>query len=460
MTPSAHSTQLILTPLRAATPIEGGVTEVLIRLQAPDAPAVRAARPKLRLALVIDRSGSMEGEPLAEALRCARDLIERLQPTDEVAVVVYDNLVEVPIPLQPVASAADTAAALGNIHSRGSTALHAGWLAGLSQLGDSQPDAISRVVLLSDGQANIGPSTLEAFTADLNAARSRGLTTTTVGLGAGFNEDLMIGIARLGGGQSYYGQTAADLADPFNEEFALLEALCARHLRLHLTAAPGVQWDLLGDLTADTAAGTITLPDLAYGAEAWAVVRLHLSPATGREIDHRHLLTVRVSGTALSTEIVLDALPVRLDLPGLPAAMVDALAPDPLVVSRSSEARFAQAMSAVHVALRSGSRTAIDQALAVATELAAGQPWLEAKLASLKALADADREMASKEARYTSRKLSARLAAKEESNMAACWSDLSQLSIDPSAPADPTDPTAPMPSVPAFLRRKVSEGKR
>jgi Ca-activated chloride channel family protein len=450
-------THLVLTPLRAATPIEGGVLDVLVRLQAPDAPAAGAGhvRPKLRLALVIDRSGSMDGEPLAEAVVCAQQLIARLQPEDEVAVVFYDDSVEVPIPLQAAAGVTRAAAALGLVRSGGSTALHAGWQAGLAQLGHGQPGAISRVVLLSDGQANAGPRTLEGFTADLDAARERGLSTTTVGLGAGFNEDLMIGIARLGGGQSYYGRTAADLADPFDEEFALLEALCARQPLLHLTAGAGVSWEVLGDLPADAAAGTITLPDLAHGAEAWAVLRLHLAPASGREIDQRHLLTVRASGTALSTERgpdgVIDEQPVRLDLPGLPAAMVDALPPDPLVQSRSAEARFAQALAGVHAALRSGSRTALTQALEIARELAQGQPWLEAKLTSLQSLVEDDRVMASKEARYASRKLSARLAAKEEAIgdfMAAAPSALP--SIDAPAAAQP----------PSYLRRKVNEGRK
>ena len=57
----------------------------------------------------------------------------------------------------------------------------------------------------------------------------------------------MIGMARHGQGSSYYGQTADDLMDPFREEFALLNALCARRLRLELDLAPGVTARMLND---------------------------------------------------------------------------------------------------------------------------------------------------------------------------------------------------------------------
>lgn len=459
-------TELILTPLRPATPIEGGIVDLLIRLQAPDLPGpvghpvnppdgrdaigtvTPPARLKLRLALVIDRSGSMMGEPLAEAVRCAQQLIARLQADDEVAVVLYDGSVEVPIPLQSVAGVSAAAAALTQLRSGGQTALHAGWQAGLAQLGAGQPDAISRVLLLSDGQANIGPSTLDAFAPDLLAALERGLSTTTVGLGSGFNEELMIGLARLGGGQSYYGQTADDLADPFNEEFALLQALCVRQPRLHLTPGAGVQWEPLGDLHANLQTGTLALPDLAFGAEAWAMVRLHLAPATAPETDRRHLLTVRASGIPASADVMLATQPVRLDLPGLPAAMVDALPPDPLVQTRRTETLFSTALAAVHAALRLGHPTAITQALAEAATLADGQPWLLAKLAGIRDLITRDLEMATKEVRYSSRKISARLAAKESS-----WDDFHTSTASLSVTGEGEG------EVPAFLRKKVSEGR-
>ena len=68
-----HLPELLLTPLQAAVPAAGGTLDLLLRVQAPDQPEgpLNEATPK-RLALVVDRSGSMDGEPLEEALRRRR----------------------------------------------------------------------------------------------------------------------------------------------------------------------------------------------------------------------------------------------------------------------------------------------------------------------------------------------------------------------------------------------------
>lgn len=93
---------LILAPIRQAAPANGGTLEVLLRVQAPDRAALAApARQPLRLAVVIDRSGSMAGEPLQEALRCAEYIANGLQPVDSLSVVLYDDQVQVPVALRP-----------------------------------------------------------------------------------------------------------------------------------------------------------------------------------------------------------------------------------------------------------------------------------------------------------------------------------------------------------------------
>jgi Ca-activated chloride channel family protein len=100
-----------------------------------------------------------------------------------------------------------------------------------------------------------------------------GVGTSTYGLGQGFNEELMTAMARAGRGNAYYGQTAEDLMDPFREEFDLMSALCARRLRLAVAPARGVRVEILNQYRTD-AEGRTMLLDLAYGGEAWAVMRL------------------------------------------------------------------------------------------------------------------------------------------------------------------------------------------
>jgi Ca-activated chloride channel family protein len=228
-------------------PAAGGALEVLVRVQAPDRPTDLAAvhLPK-RLALVVDRSGSMSGEPLDEALACVNYIASRMTPADQISVVVYDDQVNTLVPLTPVLSSAEIAAAIANVRSGGSTALFDGWERGAQELEGRTPETISRVILLSDGQANVGLRNVSEISRHCADWLEKGVSTTTVGLGRGFNEDLMMAMARAGGGQQYYGQTAADLHDSFDEEFSLLAALYLRTVGVRLVAAEGVIAQPLG----------------------------------------------------------------------------------------------------------------------------------------------------------------------------------------------------------------------
>jgi len=139
------------------------VVDVLVRVQAPDAPKTGLPeRPPLNLALVIDRVGSMSGEPLHEAKRCATLMIESLKASDRASVVAYDDTVQVFAESQPVKSKEKFKAAIAHIHDGGSTNLHGGWLKGAEQAAKHlDPAVISRVLLLSDGNANVGLTNLE-----------------------------------------------------------------------------------------------------------------------------------------------------------------------------------------------------------------------------------------------------------------------------------------------------------
>lgn len=273
---------LLLTPRRTALLADhDNALDVLVRIQAPELPAGEAPkRPPLAIALVIDRSGSMSGQPLEEAKRCAQFVIDGLAATDKASLVVYDDHVQTLVPVAPMSERDALRRAIGGLDSGGSTDLHGGWLRGAETLAPlAGPETLSRVILLSDGCANHGLTDPTAIAAQCGELAGAGVTTSTYGLGRGFNEELMVAMARAGRGNSYYGQTAEDLMDPFREELELLNALCARGLELKLAAAAGVRLEVLNDYT-QGGEGAWRLPDLAYGAEAWALVRVHLPKAT------------------------------------------------------------------------------------------------------------------------------------------------------------------------------------
>ena len=107
---SAHlslSSFFLMIPRRAGLRAgKDNIVEVMVRIQAPDAPAGQGAqRPPQAMALVIDRSGSMSGRPLEEAKRCAEYVLGKLRPSDAVSLVKFDNRVQRLWPAAPWAAA-------------------------------------------------------------------------------------------------------------------------------------------------------------------------------------------------------------------------------------------------------------------------------------------------------------------------------------------------------------------
>jgi len=430
---------LVLTPIRAAAPAGGGTLEVLVRVQAPKRPDGLSApqRQPLRLAIVVDRSGSMSGEPLREAIRCTEYIAGGLQSGDRLAVVLYDNKVQVAVPLSAGGDPTSVRAALAGVESGGNTALFDGWEAGAQCLEGGTTSAISRVLLLSDGQANEGLCDLGEIQKHCARWAARSVTTTTVGLGRNFNEELMIGMARAGGGQHYYGQRAEDLHDSFDEELALLQSLYLKRLRVKLVPSSNVVIEPLGDVQ-PAAAGAFALPDLAWDAEAWMVVRLHVAP--GSQSDPREpqaLFAAIVEGEG--AEGLAVQAHAMLSLPFLPPSDISGLPADATVLHRVKELEFGAAAGKLHDLLSHGEVGKAQALLAALAPQVAEFPWLADKLAALQALMERDIAMSAKEARYSMAHMSRRLAAQSEAAYRASETDSAEIQ--------------------PFLRRKASQGQ-
>ncbi len=413
--------------------------DVLVRIQAPDAPQGHVAmRPPQALALVIDRSGSMSGRPLHEAKRCAEYVLGKLRPTDAVALVMFDNRVQRLWPAAPLGDGVAQRAAVAGIRSGGNTNLHGGWAEGADTLAHPAGNGLKRVVLLSDGQANEGVIDAEVIAAQCAEWAAKGITTSTYGLGDDFNEELMVAMARSGGGNHYYGETAEDLMDPFQQELELLGNLYLRDLRLAVSAPEGFKVDVVNHLQ-HTNTGW-RLPDLAWGAEAWAAVRVTVPAAAMPPVGALcKVLSVSVTGCSL------DGHPVQLDLAGLSVPVMapaefSALVDDELVARRRLELAAAEALMAMRKAAAAGNWTQVEKLLEEASRCFAGNEWVAAILVAMRAVAESrERERAMKELYFSSSKLRSRLLAKDEQ-------------ANYSATAESID-------VPAYLRRKPQQGK-
>lgn len=434
----APALKLLATPKRPAL-LEGADAEldVLIRLQAPPAPDAGTRTP-LDLALVLDRSSSMSGEPLAEAKRCAAQIVDHLGPRDRVAIVSYDDQVAVDWTSAPVTDREAVKRAIAGIETRGTTALHAGWLKGAEQIaGAVSPGVISRVLLLSDGCANVGLTDPDQIADQAARLRQAGVSTSTYGLGPHFDESLMTALAVSGGGNAYYGKTAKDLLAHFQEEFDLLSALCARDVRLTVSPSQGVLVEMLNDAPKEGAGWRLS--DLAYGAEAWALIRARIAAAQVSALDGLALMEIAVAARDLDGRAISTA-PVELALPSRTSAAFAALPEDPLVTRRGQELEAARLQAEAKLAARRHDWEAVEGCLSQAETAAADNEYVAAGLGALRRYAaERDEARFSREASYKALKMQTRLSSAFEGR---------RFSADSEA------------KIPSFLRRRTEEGVR
>jgi uracil DNA glycosylase len=210
------------------------------RADRPDAAHPHAPRLPLNLSLVIDRSGSMAGQKLKQALAAAAVLIDQLDAADTLSVVAYDDKVNTVVAPQRVTDRAAIRKAVNKIKPGGMTALHGGWIEGCKHaLKRPGERLVRRVLLLTDGQANVGITDPGKLTRAAREQAERGVLTTTLGFGNGFNEDLLIGMAEASGGNFYFIETPQDACQVFHIEGESLTSVAAEHLRVTLAPAEG-----------------------------------------------------------------------------------------------------------------------------------------------------------------------------------------------------------------------------
>lgn len=220
----------------------GYAVRALITLEG-QAPATTGARVPLNLSLVLDRSGSMHGEKLAAARDAAAFLVRRLAPEDRVTVVAYDgDVMTVADEHTPRAAVAHL---IQQIEPGGSTNLSGGWLRGrelvAARAEKARKGAMNRVLLLTDGQANMGITDPQKLTGLCASAARTGVTTTTVGFGADYDEALLRAMADAGGGSTYYIERPDQAPGVFEEEIEGLLSLAAQNVAIEVRPSNAVQ---------------------------------------------------------------------------------------------------------------------------------------------------------------------------------------------------------------------------
>jgi Ca-activated chloride channel homolog len=277
-------------------------------------PEPSQTRTPVNVAFVIDRSGSMQGPRIAQAREAAIMAINRLLPTDIASVVTFDHMVDVLAPAQPVSDPGRLTDLVQQITVRGSTAIHAGVVQGAAEVAKfKEPRRLNRVVLLSDGQANIGPMRPDEFAALGSLLLAQGISVSTIGLGLGYNEDLMQKLARASDGNHAFARDPSDLIQIFNREFNDVLGSCAQTVSIDVELKPGVRAlrALSREGTIEAQRAQFKLAQVYAATEHYVLLEVEIDKAPG-DAGEQELGVVKVTYTTAGTgaTATLDA-PIR-----------------------------------------------------------------------------------------------------------------------------------------------------
>ncbi|GAB4238929.1 MAG: hypothetical protein Kow00121_65730 [Elainellaceae cyanobacterium] len=382
--------QIELIPLRPVLTSDQPTSLDLLVKITPPAPAQSIDRPPLNLGLVIDRSGSMHGSKIDYARQAACYAVEQLLPTDRISVTIFDDRVETIVPAMPAVDKPRIIRVIRQIQERGSTALHAGWVEGGIQVGQHlHPDHLNRVILLSDGLANVGETNPDTIASDVHGLAQRGIGTTTMGVGNDYSEDLLEAMARSGDGNFYHIESPQQLPAIFQAELHGLMATCGQKVSLGIEPQTDVTVvDVLNDLD-KTSYGRLKLPNLIVGNSIYIVVRLRV-PAMSRESD---LCGFRLAWDD-PNQAGRQSLRVMLRLPVVKTSQLPDFPPNAEVQEQIALLMAARAKAEVERSLDRGDLSAAQQSIQAARVMMAAAPMFsEVSQQEIDLLADLEADL-------------------------------------------------------------------
>ena len=236
----------------------------------------------LNVALVLDRSGSMSGDPFRNMVGAAETFVNQLRDGDRVSVLAFsDGVYEAVPPMVIDPNTRNLAiASIRSLHDGGGTNLSGGLLAGLSEVfGAFQYWQVNQVILFSDGQPNIGITSTGELARISERAAEHGVSVTTIGFGMDHDELLMQGIADASGGYYYYVDKPGDFAQIFQREAGAILRTAARRGEIAFTLPPTVQIEEVIGYDYIMAGGTVwvRMGSIPHGEERYVVFKMRPS---------------------------------------------------------------------------------------------------------------------------------------------------------------------------------------
>lgn len=266
-------------------------------------PLSATRRSPINLALVIDRSGSMGGDRIQQATEAAVMAVNTLSSQDTLSVVIYDDVVDVIVPAGKLNNKEKLISQIRErLTPRGGTALFAGVSRGIKEASKYLDKAqVNRIILLSDGQANVGPSSTSELAELGKIAARKGIAVTTMGIGEGYNEDLMAAIAQYSDGNHVFVQNTDALEKAFAHEFGDVMSVVALDVMVEIKVDNGAKPLRLLGREGDIHGNTVSVKLNQLYANQEKYVMLEVLPAKGDATQSKPLAEVKVSYDNLAT---------------------------------------------------------------------------------------------------------------------------------------------------------------
>ena len=267
---------------------------------------VGGGRTPMNLCLVIDRSGSMEGQPLEYVKQACTHVVDLLMPTDVLSIVTFEEVVEVLMPPQQVTNKDMVKAGIARLAAGNTTNLYDGISLAMQQVSQFiETNRATRMIILTDGDPTAGIKDYTALTTHAAELQKKGISVTFLGFGPDYNEELLAGMAKKAGGTYHYIPQPQMIPDIFRDELNKLMTTVTRNMSLELKLARWVQMNAPQQVMEVTL--NISLADMERGSSIQQVIDL--------EFPNHPLGHYRVLGGKLTYDDLLsgDTKTVNLD---------------------------------------------------------------------------------------------------------------------------------------------------
>jgi Ca-activated chloride channel homolog len=176
----------------------------------------------------------MSGAKIEYARQAIAYAVQQLLPSDRLSLTLFDTNVETKIPSTLVTDK-QKILDIRRIRTGSSTALYDGWVNGGNQVKNYlNPEHLNRVILLSDGLANVGETNPDAISTEVHNMMEKGITSSAFGVGDDYDEDMLEAMARSGDGNFFHIDSPDQLPEIFEVELQGLVASLGKSVKLTL----------------------------------------------------------------------------------------------------------------------------------------------------------------------------------------------------------------------------------